>query len=320
MRPLVLVLVGPTAAGKSKLALKISKKFPIEIISADSMQLYKGLDIGTAKPTKAEQRRVKHHLIDIVPTSRNYSVYHFRKRALDVIRKIVNRKHIPVIVGGSGLYVRSLLNGLTQYPKALRGLRAHLEKDLARYGVRELYKRLKKLDPKRAEEIDSKNPRRVVRMLEIVISQKKKSDEIKELPSLAALGYEVKVFGLTVERPELYKLVEKRINSMFRKGWIEEARKLAKKRLSRTVRQAIGYRQIWESPLIRSKNLSTLEKRKAFAVLSEDVKLATRHLVKKQFTWYRREPWIEWLDAATAEGCKNAESRLIKEIESVYAN
>ena len=320
MRPLVLVLVGPTATGKSKLILKLAKKFLMEIVSADSMQIYKGLDIGTAKPTKEERRRVKHHLIDIIPTSRNFSVYLFRKKALEAIRKIVDRGRTPVLVGGSGLYVRALLNGLTQYPRALHGLRARLEKDLKRHGVKELFKRLKKLDPARSRELDSTNPRRVIRALEIALSKKKKTGAITELPSLSTLGYEVKVFGLAIERQQLYKQVEKRIDLMFRKGWIEEARRLFKKRLSRTVRQAIGYRQIWNSPLMHSKKISLREKREAFALLSDAVKLTTRHLVKKQCTWYRREPWIEWLDVTTSEGCKNAQSRLIRELESAYAN
>lgn len=316
MKPWVLILVGPTGTGKTKLALRLAKKFPIEIISADSMQLYQGLDIGTAKPTRIERRRVKHHLIDLIPPSKNFSVYLFRKKALVAIRTILKRDRIPVVVGGSGLYVRALLNGLTQYPKALRGLRAKLEKDFEREGVAALYKRLKSLNGSHAEGIDPKNPRRVIRALEIALSSESTTGKIKELPSLKELGYEVKVFGISMERNELYEQVEKRIDQMFRNGWLDEAKRLSKKRLSRTVRQAIGYRQIWESGLLTSDT----KKREAFKSVSDSVKLATRHLVKKQFTWYRREPWIEWLDVTSPEGFKHAEIKIGETLKGVHEN
>ena len=314
MKPLVLVLVGPTGTGKTKLALRLAKKFPIEIISADSMQLYRGLDIGTAKPTRTEQRCVKHHLIDLVPPSKNFSVYLFRKKALAAIQSTLKRDRIPVVVGGSGLYVRALLNGLTQYPKPVRGLRTVLEKDFKREGVSTLYKRLKALNGSYAEGIDPENPRRVIRALEIVLSGKSATPgKTTELPSLKDLGYEVKVFGISMERNKLYGQVEKRIDQMFRKGWLTEAKRLSKKRLSRTVKQAIGYRQIWESGLLAGGT----KKREAFKLVSDSIKLATRHLVKKQFTWYAREPWIEWFDVTSPEGFKHAEAKIGEELNRI---
>ncbi len=314
MKPLILVLVGPTGTGKTELAIRLAKKFPIEVISADSMQLYQGLDIGTAKPTRTEQRRVKHHLIDLVPPSKNFSVYLFRKKALVAIQNILKRGRTPVVVGGSGLYVRALLNGLTQYPKSVRGLRAKLEKDFKREGVSALYRRLKSLNGSYAEGIDPQNPRRVIRALEIALSAKSTaSGKTTELSSLKELGYEVKVLGISMERNKLYEQVEKRIDQMFRKGWLAEAKRLSKKRLSRTVKQAVGYRQIWESGLLARGTT----KREEFKSVSDSVKLATRHLVKKQFTWYRREPWIEWFDVTSPEGFRHAEIKIGEELNRI---
>ncbi|MBI4430924.1 MAG: tRNA (adenosine(37)-N6)-dimethylallyltransferase MiaA [Candidatus Omnitrophica bacterium] len=308
MKPFVLILVGPTGIGKSKLASKLARKFPVEIISADSMQVYKGLDIGTAKPAATEQRRVKHHLIDMVEPSKSFSGFLFRKKALEAIRQITRRGHIPLVAGGSGLYVRALVRGLTRYPKAKNGLRLKLEKECEKKGLKHLVERLSTLAPERAREIDQSNSRRVIRALEIALAMKNGKSE--ELPSLEQLGYDYKVFGLTMDREKLYRMVEKRIDAMFRKGWIREARGLLRKRLNRTVKQAIGYRQIWAALTNPEKPARLKLDRVELKVISDSVKLATRHLVKKQFTWYRREPWIEWLDVGTAEGFKSAVQKM----------
>lgn len=221
MKPLVLFIVGPTASGKSKIALKLAKKLVGEIISADSMQVYKGMDIGTAKPTKIERKKIPHHLIDAVSPSQVFSAYRFRTLALKKVKEIISRKKLPIVCGGTGLYVRALLEGW----------------------------------------VGGK--------------------------PLAELGYSPVVIGIAKERGELYTDIEKRIEQMFRKGWVREVKRLNKRKWSRTAAQALGYREIRQA-LAKG---ASLEEAKAL------IKKNTRHYAKRQMTWFRKEREIIWVAA-----------------------
>lgn len=241
----VIFVVGPTASGKSALAISLAKKLNGAIVSADSMQIYKGMDIGTAKPGKSELRLVPHHCIDIVTASKKFSVYEYRRHALRAIKQIVKNGKTPIVVGGTGLYVRALLQGLTEQPAVDKELRLKAEKDLERYGVAYLYKKLKAIDKSAAQAIDDKNPRRVLRALEITAA-KKKGDlrSLRHLPSLEEMGYQTQVFALNPSRETLYKRINKRVDLMFRRGLLREVKKLSKHKLSETAMQAVGYKEI----------------------------------------------------------------------------
>lgn len=303
MKPTVLFLVGPTASGKSRIALELAKDLDAEIISADSMLVYKGMDIGTAKPSKPEREKIPHHLIDIVAPSRNFSVFEFRKRALKEIAAISRRGKLPLIVGGSGLYVRVLLQGLAEQPGADLKLRKKLKDEIKKKSLAVLYKRLQKKDPLRAGQIRPEDERRIIRALEIAEKSKKKPSSLfgKE-KGLEDLGYRPLVFGITKDRAELYKDIEQRVDLMFEKGLVAEVRNLMKKRLSRTAGQAVGYKEV----IAALKGQYSLEKAR------ELVKIGTRHLAKRQWTWFKREQGIQWFMWEGGESAKNFAAKVLE--------
>lgn len=279
-------LVGPTAVGKSKLAIAVAERLHGEIISADSMQIYRGMDIGTAKPSPEDRRRIPHHLIDIVSPSESFSVYDYRKLALLAIREIVSSGHLPIVVGGSGLYVRCLLDGLSAHPGKDAVLRRELESEGKRVGIEALHAKLVSRDPERAREIHPRHVRRVVRALEVIEqSGRKVSDWHRERSTIEEIGFEPLVIGIMRERSELYRRVDERVDRMIRDGWVDEVRKLLRAEPSLTALQALGYREI--AGFIRGD--LTLER----AVWV--IKRSTRRLSKRQMTWFRKERGIRWL-------------------------
>lgn len=276
----VLFLVGPTGSGKTELSLLLAKRLGCEIVSADSMLVYKGMDIGTAKPTLTERRKVHHHLIDIVSPRTNFSVYQHRRRALKAIEEIVERCKIPLVVGGSGLYVEALWKGLSLLPAPSLKMRVPIGTNLS---ARLLYRRLRKIDSKRASEIHPNDRRRILRALEIAeCSGKRPSECYQQRESLEDLGCRVAVFGIWREREELYERINQRVKRMFQRGFIREVKRLKKRGFSLTARQALGYREILErqGPPLR---------------LIEAVQTRTRQFAKRQLTWLRRQKEIRWV-------------------------
>ena len=333
----VLFIVGPTASGKSALALELAKRLGGEIISADSMQVYRGMDIGTAKPSKEERARVPHHLLDILPPSKSFSAFEYRKLALEKIREIVRRGKLPIVAGGSGLYVRALLRGLDERPGGNPRLRRRLEAEIKRKGLASVFRRLEKADPAAAAKVDSQNARRVIRALEIWEARKKKKPgpfaSLRMRPScchpeeaegrrriskqsLRALGFEPVVVGILKDRAELYAAIHGRVEEMFRRGLADEVRRLSKKKLSVTARQAIGYKEILaalkKGVILRPKAEESRSFAQAFCsprrgslrmtttepvspVSSTDIMKATRRFAKRQMTWFKREEGIRWV-------------------------
>ena len=280
----VYFLVGPTASGKTDLSLKLAKKLDAEIISCDSMCVYKGMDILTSKPSGIDRKKIKHHLIDIVFPETEFDVSKYRALALRAIKDIINRKKTPLFVGGSGLYVRSVVDGLFQSSKKDLRFRKKQEGLAKRYGSQYLYNKLKKIDPVSAKKIHPNNVRRVIRALEIYRTEKKRPSELKK--NTRSLNYNFKILGLSMDRKELYGRIDKRVEEMFEQGLVREVKKLSRKKLSITAQKALGYGEV----------LGYLKGKYSIKEAKELLKRNTRRFAKRQMTWFRRDSRIHWLD------------------------
>lgn len=279
----MLAVVGPTAAGKSDLAVELALRLGGEAVNADSMQFYRGMDIGTAKLSQAEMRGVPHHLLDLWDVTVAASVAEFQRLSAEVIDEIHGRGRIPVLVGGSGLYVRAALDHL-EFPGTDPAVRARLEEELEAEGMGVLYDRLKEQDPKAADAILPSNGRRIVRALEVI--------EITGRPFTATMPerryrYDAAQIGLTVPRPELDERITLRVERMWDAGLVEEVRKLEGEGLrdGLTAGRALGYAQV----LRFLAGEWTEEQAKAETVRS------TRRFARRQESWFRRDPRVHWL-------------------------
>ena len=297
----VLFIVGPTASGKSALAVALAKKLRGEVLSADSMLVYKGMDVGTAKPTKKERGGVPHHGFDLISPTKSFSVFAYRQFALKTIKDIVKRGKIPIVAGGTGFYVRALLEGLSPLPGASAAMRRELEREAQEKGLPALYKRLLKLDAPRARAIGPHNQRRIIRALEIyLLSGKKPSKASSKTPGLRELGYRPVVIGIHRDRGALYQKINRRVEAMFRKGLVREVKRLARKKLSKTALQGVGYKETLD--WIRDKGEKPLEE------IKDRIKQTTRHFAKRQWTWFKREQgirWVWWPETATLADVSN---------------
>ncbi|MDP3921739.1 MAG: tRNA (adenosine(37)-N6)-dimethylallyltransferase MiaA [Candidatus Omnitrophota bacterium] len=291
MKPLVLFLVGPTGVGKSALAVTLASRIGGEIVSADSMQVYRGMSIGTAKPLRRDRRQVPHHLIDVRSPGNPFSVYEYQRLALKKISSISKRGKVPIVVGGTGLYIRSLLEGLSGQPGADPKFRARLEKEIRTGGLKKAYARLIRKDACAAERIKPSDKRRIIRALEIAeLSGKKPSYWRGRGRPLTALGFEPRVIGITQERSQLYASINARVDRMFRAGLLAEVRRLAQGRLSRTASQAVGYKEL----LPHVRNNRTADRVKVREA-RELIKRNSRRLAKRQWTWFKKEKGIVWM-------------------------
>ncbi len=288
MPPLVIAVVGPTAAGKSELSLRLAQSVGGEVINADSMQLYRGMDIGTAKLAPSQRAGVPHHLLDIWDVSLPASVSEYQLLARSAIEDILTRGRIPILAGGSGLYVRAAIDNL-EFPGTDPQLRERLEGELAAAGPAALHARLASVDPAAAAAILAGNGRRIVRALEVI--------ELSGRPFSASLpGYEsvyqTVQIGLDVPRAELDSRIAERVSRMWRQGLVDEVRALAGAGLreGRTARAAIGYAQV-----LRFLDGEWTEQEAAAQTVR-----ATRRFVRRQESWFRRDPRIRWLAASEA--------------------
>ncbi len=280
----VIVLLGPTASGKTSLSILIAKALKTEIISADSMQIYRGMDIGTAKPTKEQLTQVPHHMIDIVEPSERFSVGQYIRAVVPIIERLHSEGKIPLVVGGTGLYIRAMTKGLFEVPQPPQGLREKL-KEIAKEDPQSLYTELQKLDPEKAEELNPTDLRRIIRALEVIFTTgKAMSDLQKNLTR--RFPYEFIKIGIKRDRKELYKLIEQRVDEMFNEGLVDEVRRFLEKRPSEVALQAIGYKEVIEYLQGTCSLEETIRK----------VKKATKAYAKRQFTWFKKEPSIQWVD------------------------
>ncbi len=286
MNPLV-AIVGPTGIGKSRLALHLARIFNGEIVSADSRQVYRHMDIGTAKPSRQEREQVRHHLVDIVEPGQDFSLAQFQKLALSAINDIHQRHKLPILTGGSGLYVWALLEGW-QLPEAKPDLelRRRLEKQAADTGYESLYAELLNIDPTAAQRIDPRNVRRVIRALEVrhQTAQASSRIRIKKLVSSHVL-----IIGLTVERKELYRRVDRRVDEMIEQGLVAEVEKLADMGYDSYLpsMNSIGYKQV--AMFLRGEI--------SLKMAAQQIKYETHRFIRHQYAWFRpNDERIHWFD------------------------
>jgi tRNA dimethylallyltransferase len=283
-------VVGPTATGKSELAILLAEQLNGEIISVDSMQVYRGLDIGTAKPSAPDRARVPHHLIDIVDINAEFNVARFVGLAQQSIQEIRQRGRVPVLCGGTGLYFKALFHGLGPAPARNAALRADLEK----IPLPELLAELASCDPLTYQRIDRQNPRRVIRAVEVIrVTGKAYSLQRADWSLQPEGAYEAVIFGITRNPADLQCRIDTRVGAMFNQGLVAETKKLLEAGLANnpTALQALGYRQV-------------VDYLRGVRSLSETialVKLRTRQFAKRQMTWFRRQLPVQWIKAEAAD-------------------
>ncbi|MER5679883.1 tRNA (adenosine(37)-N6)-dimethylallyltransferase MiaA [Streptomyces sp. NPDC000971] len=287
--PRVITVVGPTAAGKSDLGVFLAQQLGGEVVNADSMQLYRGMDIGTAKLTPAERDGVPHHLMDIWDVTEAASVAEYQRLARTEIDRLLSEGRTPVLVGGSGLYVKGAIDAL-EFPGTDPGVRARLEQELTEHGSGALHARLATLDPGAAQAILPSNGRRIVRALEVI--------EITGKPFTANLPgdeavYDALQIGVDVERPELDERIRTRVDRMWEAGLVDEVRDLEARglRVGRTASRALGYQQV----LAALAGECTEDEARAETVR------ATKRFARRQDSWFRRDPRVEWLSGAETQ-------------------
>jgi tRNA dimethylallyltransferase len=284
----ILIIVGPTAVGKTATALWLAQEFSGEIISCDSMQVYRGFDLGTDKPSPEERKLVPHHLIDFLDPTEQFSAADFAFQALAIAEEIIGRGHLPIVVGGTGLYHRALTAGLFKGPGRDQALRQKLKTEAREFGLEKLYQKLQEVDPEYARKITPKDSIRIIRALEVYYKTGRPISEhfrLTESP-LQARGFIPGQIGLKLERKELYRRIEERVDRMFEKGLVAEVRKLLEMGLPEeaTPFKGLGYRQV-------------LRYLKGEISLEEAIrltKLETRHYAKRQMTWFRKTPGLTW--------------------------
>ncbi|HIF55532.1 MAG: tRNA (adenosine(37)-N6)-dimethylallyltransferase MiaA [Methylococcales bacterium] len=289
--PPAIFLMGPTASGKSDLAIRLAEQLAGEIISVDSVLVYKGMDIGTAKPTMDERAGIPHHLMDILDPSNAYSTGNFRTAALQLMEDISRRGRIPILVGGTMLYFNALLKGLAHLPEANADIRKKLDEELATLGKQVLHERLKKVDPESAERIHPNDPQRIQRALEVYeISGKPISQFFHEAQSQPMPYRPIKCIISSADRKLLHEKIAQRFKRMVDAGLIEEVRTLYQRgdlTPDLPAIRAVGYRQTW----------SYLQGEYDLEMMIEKGIIATRQLAKRQFTWLRRETDFMQFDA-----------------------
>ena len=294
MREQILALVGPTAVGKTKLSLRLAQDLKGEIISADSMQIYKGMDIGTAKASREERDLVPHHLIDIVDPDEEFSVADFQEEVDELIPKIDQQGKLPMLVGGTGLYVKSVIEGFI-FPDMEKDwdLRNRLEEEAEEKGTEYVHDKLKEIDPKLADKLHPNDLRRVIRGIEVYRQTGKTSTHFKEKAKERPPRYDAVKIGLFREREKLYERINKRVDQMIDQGLIEEVRSLYQQGydLELTSMQALGYKQL----INHFEGEYDLEE--AIRLIKRD----TRHFAKRQLTWFKRDDDIKWFDVGEYE-------------------
>jgi tRNA dimethylallyltransferase len=283
--PPLIVLAGPTASGKTALSLHLAELYHGEIVSCDSVAVYRDMEIGTAKPDQADRRRIPHHLIDVVDPTEPYTAGDYSRAGRAALNEIIARGHMPIVTGGTGLYLKALIDGLFAGPQRSESLRERLKLSDKKHGPGWLYKILMRLDPKSAERIHPNDKPKLIRALEVCIAARQPMSHAWEQGREALKGFRILRIGVEPDRDYLYERINKRAAAMFQKGLVEETRMLLKKYGEVRPFDSLGYKQA--RALIRG------EYRELDAIsLAQQ---AHRNYAKRQLTWFRREPDMHWL-------------------------
>ena len=284
----LVIIVGPTASGKTELAVRLAERFDGEIVNADSMQVYRGMDIGTAKPSPELRQRVPHHLIDIVTPEVNFSASDFRREATAAIGDIHRRGRKVFIVGGTGLYIRALLQGLVDSPRSDELIRRELEELAQQVGNEELLRRLAQVDPETAGRLHPNDRLRIIRAMEVYRQTGRPMSRFRDDHGFAGDYYDCLKIGILVERQELYRRVESRVEEMIERGLIAEVRGLLHAGYCRDLKamRSIGYKEI----------CACLAGETSLEDAVQLIKRDTRRYAKRQMTWFNKDIEINWLE------------------------
>jgi len=301
----IIFIVGPTAVGKTAASAILAGKINAEIVSCDSMQVYQGMDILASWPPPVLRKKIRHHLIGIIPAQREYDVSRYRKEALKKTRDIIKRGKVPLFVGGTGLYLSTLLDGIFDARVRDKSIRQKLYQEAQKLGSIKLHARLKQVDPAAALKIHPNDTRRIIRALEVFESTGKPISCLQKQRKGLVSKYEVVIFCLNMERSKLYQRIAERTEKMFSRGLIPQAQRLLKSRLSRTASYAIGLKEL----------------KGCFDGLY-DVKEAKRLIqrntclyAKRQLTWFRKDKRIIWLNVASSQKPSRVANRLFRRIK-----
>jgi tRNA dimethylallyltransferase len=302
--PPLVVIVGPTAVGKTAVAVRLASTLPLEAVNADSRQVYRGMDIGTGKPTALERAALPHHLIDVVDPDERYHVARFRADALRAVADIRGRGKLPAVVGGTGLYVRSLLKGLTAAPPADPALRRELERDADAQGTPALHRRLAALDAEAARRLHPNDRVRIIRAIEVVTARGRREPVAPADWGRGVSEWRLLMVGLSATREALRPRLAERARAMLARGMMEEVRRLLEAGFDESLpaMAGIGYRQL--AAVLRG-NLTEAE---ALRLMIRD----TARYAKRQMTWFARDPEIRWIDVDAAGGVEGTAELIVK--------
>jgi tRNA dimethylallyltransferase len=298
----VLAIVGPTTAGKTALSLEVARELDAEVVSMDSTMVYRGMDIGTDKPSPADLQRVRHHLVDVLEPSHTLTVAQFQSMARAAVADVLARGRLPLLVGGSGLYFRAVVDPL-EFPGTDPVVRTRLEREAREQGAVALYERLEALDPEAASHIDPPNARRTIRALEVLEATGRLFSSFRTSWEEPRSLYDLTVIGLTEPRPELHRRIEARVESQVARGLVAEVERLVREqglRDSATAVQALGYAQV----------LAHLDGRLSLEEAVEETKMRTRRFARRQMSWFQADARVTWFTsdcqaaAAHLRACK----------------
>jgi tRNA dimethylallyltransferase len=303
----VVVIVGPTAVGKSRVAVEVAKAFETEVLTADSRQVYRGMDVGTDKPAPEERQAVRHRLIDLVNPDEPFNVGLYRHQAIGEIERLYRDRRLPLVVGGTGLYVRTLLKGLCGAPPADPTVRAVLRREAKEQGHDRLYARLVEVDPATAARLHPRDESKVIRALEVYQLSGRRMSEFQREHGFAEQPYSALIIGLNRDRGALYRRIEERIDWQMAHGLIEETQQLLVQGYQRTsaAMKGLGYRQVAEH-LAGEYDVAEMVRR---------FKRDTRHFSKRQMTWFRKEPGIQWLMIEESESVQHTAALVIGQVD-----
>ena len=283
----LLAIVGPTASGKSSLGVKLARKFGGEVLACDSTQVYRGFDIGTAKPTVVERAGIPHHLLDLVDPDFVFTAGEYRSRAVAVLEDLRQRLRLPVLTVGTGLYLRALLEGLADAPARSEELRARLESRADAHSLQYLHRVLRRLDPEAAVRIGSRDRPKMIRAIEVCLLTGRPLSEIHQAGRTPLEGYHPIKIGLQPPRAALSERIERRVHAMLDRGWLEEVSRLVASGVAQNTKpfDFIGYSEL----------SAHLDGTVTLAAAKKAIAQATRRYAKRQMTWFRKEPLVHWL-------------------------